>query len=125
VLAGALILIGGLIALPLDDRSLGESIAGLVLIGVGTMIAGVARSGLIVERQGITVRELIRSRHWTWAEVDHFEVKTPLLKGALRIHLVDGRVISTTGLDGRSSRERRLSEAWISELNRRAGSVTS
>jgi hypothetical protein len=92
------------------------------MIGVGLMIAGVARSGLIVDLEGITVRELLRSRQWNWAEVDHFEVKTPLLRGALRTHLVDGRVISTTGLDGRSSRERRLSEAWISELNRRAGS---
>lgn len=119
-LAGVLFLLGGLIALPVGGTSLGESIAGLALIGVGVMIAGVARSGLIVDQQGITVRELLRSRRWGWSAVDHLEVKIPLLRGALRIYLVDGRVISTPGLDGRSTRERRLSKAWIDEMNRRA-----
>jgi hypothetical protein len=123
VLAGAILVIGFLVALPVDGRGPGESVAGLAWIGVGLMVAGVARSGLIVDRHGITVRELLRSRHWTWDEVDHFEVKTPLLKGALRIHLVTGKVISTPGLDGRSRRERCLSEAWIAELNCRAGGL--
>jgi len=121
--AGVLWLLGGLIALSVGDTKLGESIAGLALIGVGVMIAGVARSGLIADQQGITVRELLRSRHWGWSEVDHLEVKMPLLRGALRVHLVDGRVISTPGLDGRSAGERRLSKAWIGEMNRRAAAA--
>jgi hypothetical protein len=124
VLAGVILLIGGLVALPVDGRAFGESLAGLILVGVGVMIAGVARSGAIVGQDGIIVRQLLRSRHWTWFEIDHFEVKVPLLRGALRIYLTDGKMISTPGLDGRSARERRLSRAWIAELNRRAGSIT-
>lgn len=124
VFAGALLLIGALIALPVDGRTFSESFAGLMLVGGGVMVAGVARSGAIVDQDGITVRQLLRSRHWTWSEIDHFEVKFPLLKGALRIYLTDGRAISTPGLDGRSARERRLSKAWIAELNRRAGSIS-
>jgi hypothetical protein len=120
VLAGAILLMGGLVALPVDGRAFGESIAGLILVGVGVMVAGVAGSGVVVGQDGITVRRLLRSRYLTWSEIDHFEVKTPLLRGALRIYLTDGTMISTPGLDGRSTRERHLSKAWISELNRRA-----
>jgi hypothetical protein len=120
-LAGVIVLLGILVALPVDGRDFGQSLAGLALIGVGVMIAGVARSGLIIDQRGITVRELLRARHWPWSEIDRFEVRFPLLRGALRIHLTNGKVISTAGLDGRSARERRLSEAWLAELNRRAG----
>jgi len=122
-LAGVMLLIGGLIALPVDGRGFGNLIPGLILMGLGVMVAGVARSGVIVGQDGITVRQLLRSRHWTWSEIDHFEVKVPLLRGALRIYLTDGRTISTPGLDGRSARERHLSKAWIAELNRRAGQL--
>lgn len=125
VLAGVLFVLGGLIALPVGNTNLGESIAGLALIVVGVMIAGVARSGLMVDRQGITVRELLRSRQWEWSEVDRVEVRIPFLRGALRIHLVDGRVISAPGLDGRSTSERSLSKAWIDEINRRASAARS
>ena len=124
VLAGAVLLIGGLIALPVNGRSLEESIAGLILVGIGVMVAGVARSGLIVDRHGIAVRGLLRTKHWAWSEVDHFEVKFPLFRGALRIYLINGRVVSAPGLDGRSARERRLSKAWIAELNRRAAAAS-
>jgi len=125
VFAGAILLIGALVALPVKGRPLSESLAGLMLVGVGVMVAGVARSGAIVHQDGITVRQLLRSRHLTWSEIDHFEVKAPLLKGALRIYLTDGRMLSTPGLDGRSAREKRLSSAWIAELNRRAGHTSS
>jgi hypothetical protein len=124
ILAGAVLLIGTLVALPVNGRTFGESIAGLILVGVGVMIAEVARSGVLVGQDGITVRTLLRSRYLTWFKIDLFEVKTPFLRGALRIYLTDGTMISTTGLDGRSARERRLSKAWIAELNKRAGQVT-
>jgi hypothetical protein len=120
LLAGLVALCGIVIALPVEGRGVDELIAGLPMVGAGIVIASVARSGLIIDQQGITVRALLRSRRWAWSEVDHFEVRAPLLRGALRIHLMNGRVVSTPGLDGRSARERRLSEAWLAELNRRA-----
>lgn len=124
-LAGVLALFGILIAVPVDDRGLGHALAGLALIGAGVMVAGVARSGLIVDQEGVTIRDLLRSRRWTWDEVDRFEVKLPLFRGALRVHLVNGMVISTPGLDGRSAPERRLSSTWLAELNRRVGGSSS
>lgn len=120
-LAGALVLFGILISLPVDDRGFGHVLAGLGLIGAGVMVAGVARSGLIVDQEGITIRDLLRSRRFAWSDVDRFEVKFPLLRGALRVHLADGRVISTPGLDGRSGSERRRSSEWLAALNCRAG----
>lgn len=123
-LAGILALFGVLIALPVNGRGFGHALAGFALIGAGVMVAGVARSGLIVHQQGITVRALLWSRSWEWSEVDHFEVKIPLIRGALRVYLTDGRVVSTPGLDGRSARERRISKAWIAELNHRAAAAS-
>jgi Bacterial PH domain len=120
-LAGILALFGILIAVPVHGRGLGHALAGFALIVAGLMVASVARSGLIVDREGITVRDLLRSRRWAWDDVDRFEVRLPLLRGALRVHLVNGEVISTPGLDGRSASERRLSSAWLAELNHRAG----
>lgn len=120
VFAGAVVLIGLLIALPVNGRGVGTCIAGLVIVGVGAGIAGVARSGVIVASDGVVVRKLFKSRYLRWSEVDHFAVRAPILRGALRIYLVDGTILSTPGLDGRSRRERDVSRSWIAELNRRA-----
>lgn len=98
-----------------------DAVAGLIAIGIGLGFAEVGRSGVVVEKAGITVRGMFRGRQWNWSEVDHFEVRTPLIRGALRVYLRNGKVVSAPGLNGFSRRERRLSEAWIAELNRRAG----
>lgn len=118
--AGVVMLIGLLVALPVNGREVGACVAGLAVMGVGVGIAGVARSGVIADRDGVAVRRLLKKRNLKWAEVDHFAVKAPLVRGALRIYLADGTVLSAPGLDGRTRREREISQAWIAELNRRA-----
>lgn len=95
-------------------------IAGLVWLAVGLMIAGSARSGLVVHEKGITIQGSIKSRHWPWSEVTHFELRQPIFRGALRVHLVDGTVVSAVGFDGKSAREREVARDWVTELNKRA-----
>lgn len=101
------------------DGSL-RPVLGLIWLSVGLMIAGGARSGLIVDQQGITVQGLIRRTHFNWSEVALFELKTPFYKAALRIHLINGRELNTLGFGAKSPGERRLAEARVAELNRRA-----
>jgi Bacterial PH domain len=98
-------------------------VIGLMMVGWGVAFLRVPRCGLLVHRQGITVRELRRSREWPWSEVDHFELDRSFLKWDLRIHLADGRVVSAPGLEWRRARYRRLAEAWVDELNRRAAAA--
>lgn len=98
---------------------------GLAMVGIGVRYATAPRSGLTVLRHGVAIRTLRRVRELTWSEVDHFELGRPLWKWALRIHLVDGRVLSSPGFEGRSEDKRRLAEAWVGELNRRAEAASA
>ena len=123
MLAGFFVLMGLIVVDWKVPPGVEDLVAAAVAFGAATMIAEVARSGLVVDREGVTVRSLWRSRRWAWSDVDHVEVKVPLFRGALRVHLADGRVISAAGLDGRTRRERQLSEAWLSEINRRAAAA--
>jgi hypothetical protein len=100
-------------------------IAGLVWVGVGLMIAGGVRSGVIVTEEGIKVRGILRSQTVKWSEIESFEIKAPILRGALRIRLIDGTALSAMGFDGNSAKERALAKAWLHELNQRAATARS
>lgn len=106
------------------DGSL-RPVVGLVWLGFGLMIAGEARSGLIVDEQGLSVQGWIRRRRWNWSEVDGFKLKRPFLRQSLRIKLSDGRTVSTAGFGARSTSERTLVEERVAELNHRAANVNS
>jgi hypothetical protein len=123
MLAGFFVLVGIIVVDWKVPPGVEDIVIAVVAFGAAAMIAGVARSGLVVDREGVTVRSLWRSRRWAWSEVDRVEVKVPLFRGALRVHLVDGRVLSAAGLDGRTRSERQLSKAWLDEMNRRAAAA--
>jgi hypothetical protein len=123
MLAGFFVLVGVLVVDWKVPPGVEDVVIAVVAFGAAAMIAGVAGSGLVVDREGVTVRSLWRSRRWAWSEVDRVEVKVPLFRGALRVRLVDGRVLSAAGLDGRTRSERQLSKAWLDELNRRAAAA--
>lgn len=101
------------------DGSL-RPVVGLVWLGFGLMIAGEARSGLIVSEQGVLVQGWLRRRRWNWSEVREFELKRPFLRQSLRVKFADGSTVTTPGFGSRSAAERTLAEERVAELNRRA-----
>ncbi|HEV2789819.1 MAG TPA: hypothetical protein VGV69_00795 [Solirubrobacterales bacterium] len=119
----ATVLIGVLNLIPKSGRPTWELSIGMGWIGVGLMYGALARWGLLVDREGITVKGVRQGRHWAWSEVGHFEIRRSVIRAGLRIHLVDGKVVGLRGLFGVTARERRLSEAWLAELNRRAAAA--
>lgn len=108
-----------------DSSGSGMPIAGLVWMAMSLMIADGVRAGLIVDKHGVSVQSLLRRRGWAWSEIERFEIKRPLIRGPVRVRLVNGKTVSTYGLSGHSRAERRLARAWIAELNRRAAAAAS
>jgi len=104
---------------PSDIDGIRRVILALIWFGFGLIIAGGARSGLIVDDSGITVQGWIRRRRWNWSEVSGFELRRTFIRQALRITLVSGEQIGVTGFGAKSSSERDLAEARVAELNRR------
>lgn len=126
LLTGVVIFLGfvALLTPSISSHSVSARIfAGIIWIGVGVMIGGGVRSGIILDKSGITVRGMFRSRHLDWSEIRSFEIKAPILKGSLRIELVDGEVLSTMALSGNSAKERALAKVWLKELNQRAANA--
>jgi hypothetical protein len=101
------------------------AIVGLVMVGIGARYVTAPRSGLIVYQHGVAIRVMRRVRELTWSEIDHFEIGRPFWKWALRIKLVDGRVLSSPGFEGRSEDKRRLASERVDELNRRAAAAAN
>lgn len=124
-LGGWFLLIGALSLLAaVAEGNIASLIIGLVLGWWGVAFLGVPGSGLIVHRHGIVIRDSlwgrrVRNREWTWSEVDRFELGRPLMKWALRIHLVDGSIESVPLLE-KVGRDSSVAKDWIDELNRRA-----
>jgi hypothetical protein len=98
-------------------------VVGLVWLGFGLMIAGEARSGLIVDEQGILVQGWLRRRRWDWSEIGEFQLKRPFLRQSLRISLADGGVVAVPGFAPKSAIERTLAEERVAELNRRTSTA--
>jgi hypothetical protein len=114
---------GALVLWPLRHGhidSVFRPLLGLTWLAFAALIAGGARSGVIVDSGGITVRGLVRRQRWEWSEISDFELKRPIYRAALRIRFTNGSEASAPGFNARSSEERKLAEARVAELNRRA-----
>jgi hypothetical protein len=123
-----LLLVGISAAVAVSNGNVFSGVLALVLGAIGFTNLGLPRAGLIIYPSGIVIRELqwggwIRTREWSWSEVDHFEVKRPLIKWALRVHLSDGSVASAPLLERKSVRNGPAARAWVDELNRRAAAA--
>lgn len=94
-------------------------VAGLVWIGVAAFFFQAARSGLVVEKDGVTLRGIIRRRHWAWREIEGFEIKFVVYFPPLKINFEDGRHVRVRGFRGRTAKDRELADRRIAELNRR------
>jgi hypothetical protein len=80
------------------------------LLGVGfflAMAAGIAatgfwgmRSGVLVDRDGITVRNGWRSRRVAWEAIDRFSVEPFVISTTGCVHLRDGEALATWGIQG-------------------------
>jgi hypothetical protein len=97
-----------------------RELVGVAWLGIGLFLAGMARSGMLVDSEGIILQGVIKRSRWKWSEVIGFHLKTPFYKPALRIQLADGSEASSIGFSAKSAEERNLAEARVAELNRRA-----
>lgn len=94
-------------------------VAGLWSIATAMFFFQAGRAGLVVEKDGVTLRGIIRRRHWTWREIEGFEIKFVIYFPPLKIKLTDGRHVRTPGFRGRTAKDRELADLRIAELNRR------
>lgn len=85
------------------------SLAGLgIAIGSFVNAAFCARmpmTGISLEPGGVRLRTALRTYHWTWDEIERFELKPRGYIPRLRIHLRDGRVKKSRGLFARRRSE--------------------
>lgn len=95
------------------------SVAGLWSIGTAIFFFQAGRAGLVVETDGVTLRGIIRRRHWAWREIEGFEIQFVVYFPPLKINLQDGRHIRAPGFRGRTAKDRELADRRVAELNRR------
>lgn len=93
--------------------------AGLWSIGTAIFFFQAGRAGLVVEKDGVTLRGIIRRRHWAWREIEGFEIKFVVYFPPLKINFKDGRHVRAPGFRGRTAKDRELADRRIAELNRR------
>ena len=98
-------------------------VAGLVWIGVGALFVQSGRAGLIVENDGVTLRGIIRRRHWSWREIKGFEIKFVIGLPSLKMTLNDGGYVRAPGFRGRTGKDRELANRRVAELNRRVNTA--
>ena len=100
-------------------QGVARPVGGVVWIGVAAFFFQAGRSGLVVEKDGVTLRGIIRRRHWTWSEIEGFEFKFVVYFPPLKINFKDGRHVRVRGFRGRTAKDRELADRRIAELNRR------
>jgi hypothetical protein len=93
---------------------------GVAWLLVAAFFFQTARAGLIVEKEGITVRGLLRRRQRTWQQIDGFEMTTAFFIQPLRINFRDGSHLRAPGFKASSTAEREVVVSRVAELNRRA-----
>jgi len=94
-------------------------VVGLTWIGIAAFFFQAGRSGLVVGKDGVTLRGIIRRRHWTWNEIEGFEFKFVVYFPPLKINFKGGRHVRVRGFRGRTAKDRELADRRIAELNRR------
>lgn len=102
--------------------TLGSS-KGLAL-GVGSLLFAAfclraPLTGLAVEHEGIKVRTAVWTYHWSWREIEYFELKPRGYIPRLRIHLSDGRVKKARGFFARRPEEEERCQALFRGLQER------
>ncbi|MEA2219403.1 MAG: Bacterial domain [Solirubrobacteraceae bacterium] len=83
-----------------SDRLLGIGILVALAGGVAAAGFGALRSGVLVHRDGITVRNGWRSRRLAWDAIERFSLQPVALSTTGRVHLYNGEVLTTWGIQG-------------------------
>jgi len=96
------------------------SIAGFG-IALGALVnaafcARAAMTGISLEPGGMRLRTVLRTYHWTWNEIERFELKPRGYIPRLRIHLRDGRVKKSRGFFARRRSEEERCQALFQAL---------
>jgi hypothetical protein len=84
----------------LSHRLLGVGILVVLAAGVAAAGFGALRSGVLVHRDGITVRNGWRSQRVAWEAIERFSVEPHALSTTGRVHLHNGDVLTTWGIQG-------------------------
>ena len=84
----------------LSDRLLGIGILAALAAGMAAAGCGALRSGVLVHRDGITVRNGWRSRRVAWEAIERFSVEPLALSTSGRVYLRNGEVLTTWGIQG-------------------------
>ena len=84
----------------LSHRLLGVGILLALAAGVAAAGLGALRSGVLVHRAGVTIRNGWRSRRVAWEAIERFSVEPLALSTTGRVHLCNGEVLTTWGIQG-------------------------
>lgn len=95
------------------------TVGGLVCIGSAAFFFQSGRAGLVVEKDGVTLRGIVRRRHWAWHDIEGFEIQFVLFFPPLKMNLKDDRHVRAPGFRGRTAKDRALADQRVAELNRR------
>jgi Bacterial PH domain len=82
------------------DRVLGVGLLGAMACAFAAFGIRAVLTGVLVHRDGITVRNLRRSRRLTWNEIDRFSLEPIALSTIGCVHLRDGEKVMTWGIQG-------------------------
>lgn len=84
----------------LSRRLLGIGIFVALAAGIAAAGVGAMRSGVLVYRDHITVRNGWHSHRLAWAAIERFSVKPLALSTSGCVHLRNGEVLTTWGIQG-------------------------
>jgi hypothetical protein len=91
-------------------------------LGLGLVALGFARmslSGVILESQGVKARTVWRTYHWTWDEIERFELRDRGEVPRFQIQLRDGTTRGFLGFFARSPAQEAKGQALFEALRNR------
>lgn len=102
-----------------------EGVPAAMLIGVlgfgfaAAVSARMALGGVILEPNGVKARNIWRTYHWRWDEIERFELRQRGEVPRFRIHLRDGKVRGFLGFFARSPAQEARGQAFFKALQER------
>lgn len=88
--------------------SSGRPVAATGALGYLAFAGGLTRgamSGVVVEENGIKARNIWKTYHWRWDEIDRFELREKGENPRFQVHLRNGQVRGFLGFYARSDEE--------------------
>lgn len=100
-------------------------VLGAVWLTFGLLVASGARTGLVVNPEGITVRYRFHASSYRWSEIKEFRLPQVGPRKALRIELETGRRLRANGFGASLPADVQTAKEIVAELNRRLDAARS